>query len=69
MVGRPEASELVGLAGLGLGFVVFTFGALGYARGSQALSTVAVVVAGGLVGFLAAGYLVVYYHVVRIAGG
>lgn len=66
MVGLPPRAELVGLVGLGLGFVLFTFGILGRVSGGGGSFLVAV---GGLIGLVSVGYLYVYYRLIQIATG
>lgn len=68
MVPRPEPRELLGMAGLVVGFVVFTFGVLIYVGGGRETETVAQIVAGGLIGFASAGFLIVHYFVIGVVG-
>ena len=67
MVELPERAELVGLVGLFAGFAVFTYGGLAHVAGVDSLRSISLLAGGGLVGFLAAGWLVVYYHIVEFA--
>ena len=68
MVPELERGEWLGLAALAVGFTLFTFGTLNNLFYGVQSWSLALGVVGALIGFVAAGYLIVYYHVLRVVG-